>query len=94
MPPGAAVRSSALSGQAEAGKGALEETATQGAQIGVPAQAKAPESQLLSKIDPDEAPRGTEALELGAPSVVSASQKSREEGESNEEGGPRSSSSS
>ena len=94
MPPGAAVRSSALSGQAEAGKGALEETATQGAQIGVPAQAKAPESQLLSKIDPDEAPRGTEALGLGAPSVVSASQKSREEGESNEEGGPRSSSSS
>ncbi|KAI0256059.1 hypothetical protein BJV78DRAFT_435823 [Lactifluus subvellereus] len=71
-------------------KAALEETATQGAQIGMPTQANAPEPQLVSKMDTDDAPRGTETVGLGA----TTSQKSCEEGESNEEGVPRSSSSS
>jgi hypothetical protein len=94
--PGAPVRSSALSGQAEAApavKAALEEPPTQGAQVVMPAQAKASESQIVSKMDPDEAPRGTEALGLGASSVVGVLQKSCEEGEPGEEGEPRLSSS-
>ncbi|KAH9978726.1 hypothetical protein BGW80DRAFT_1280615 [Lactifluus volemus] len=69
-PPGAPVRSSAPSGQAEAG-----------AHIAMPAQAKGSESQVASKMDPDEASRGTEALGLGTT-------PSREEGEPGEEGVP------
>jgi hypothetical protein len=95
-PPSAPVHSSAPSGQAEAipgAKAALEESSTEGAHIAMPAQAKGSESQVASKMDPDEASRGTEALGLGITSVVGVSPKSREEGEPGGEGVPRSSSS-
>jgi hypothetical protein len=82
-PPGASARSSALAGQAEAAPAAratLEEPPAQGAQIVMPTQTKASESQIVSKMDAEEGPHGTEALELGASSAVDVSQKSSEEG--------------
>jgi hypothetical protein len=89
-PPNAAVRSSvAPSGQPEAvpvARAALEEPPMQGAQTWVSAQAKVSETLPVSKMDVDEAPRGAEDPGLGT------SLKS-EEGERNDEGGSRLSSS-
>ena len=95
-PPNAAVRPSvASSGQPEAvpvSKAALEEPSMQGAQTWVSAQAKVSETQTFSKMDVDEAPRGAEEPGLGAPTAVGTSLKP-EEGERNDEGGSRLSSS-
>jgi len=95
-PPIATVRSSvASSGQPEAmpvAKAALEEPPIEGAQTWVSAQAKASETQAVSKMDVDEAPRGAEEPGLGASAVVGTSLKP-EEGDRNDEGGSRLSSS-
>jgi hypothetical protein len=94
--PKAAVRSSvAPSGQPEAvpvAKAALEEPAIQGAQSWVSAQAKVSETQAESKMDVDEAPRGAEDSGLGTSDAIGISLKP-EEGEHNDEGGSRLSSS-
>ncbi|KAH9998507.1 hypothetical protein BJV74DRAFT_883192 [Russula compacta] len=91
-PPNGTVRSSAAtSGQAASEavsitNATLDETAMQGIQTGVPGRA---ETQTVSKMDEDEVPHGAEDPGLGT-SVVS---QKPEEGELNEEGGPRSPSS-
>ena len=95
-PPNATVRSSvAPSGQPEAvtvTKAALEEPPIEGAQTWMSAQAKVLETQGVSKMDVDEAPRGAEEPELGAFAAIGTSLKP-EEGERNDEGGSRLSSS-
>lgn len=94
--PNTAVRSSVTSsGQAEAvpdAKATLEEPPAQTAQTWVSGQAKAPETQPVSKMDVDEAPRGTEDAGLGASAAADTSLKP-EEDERNDEAGPRLSSS-
>jgi hypothetical protein len=95
-PPNATVRASvAPSGQAETvpvAKAILEEPPIQGAQTWVSAQAKVSETQTVSKMDVDEAPRGAEDSGLGASAAVGTSSKP-EEGERNDESGSRLSSS-
>jgi hypothetical protein len=90
--PNAAVRPSVTSsGQAEAvpvTKAILEEPPTQTAQTWVSAQAKVPETETVSKMDVDEAPRGTEDAGLGASAAVGTSLKP-EEDEHNDEAVPR-----
>jgi hypothetical protein len=79
------------SGQAEAvpvTKAILEEPPTQTAQTWVSAQAKVPETETVSKMDVDEAPRGTEDAGLGASAAVGTSLKP-EEDEHNDEAVPR-----
>jgi hypothetical protein len=94
-PPKATVRSSvAPSGQPEAvpANAVLEEPPIQGAQSWVSAQAKVSETEAVSKMDVDEAPRGAEDPGLGTSAAVGISLKP-EEGEQNDEGGSRLSSS-
>jgi hypothetical protein len=90
--PNAAARSSVTSsGQAEAvpvANATLEEPPTQTAQTWVSGQAKVPESEPISKMEVDEAPRGTEDAGLGASAAVGTSLKPEEE-ERNDEAGPR-----
>ena len=90
--PNAAVRSSVTSpGQAEAvpvAKVTSEEPPTQAAQTWVSGQAKVPETEPVSKMDVDEAPRGTEDAGLGTSAAVGTSLKP-EEDERNDEAGPR-----
>jgi hypothetical protein len=88
-PPNAVVRSSVTSsGQAEAVPVPKEEPPTQSAQTWVSAQAKVSETQPASKMDVDEAPRGTEDPGLGSSVAVGTSSKP-EEDERNEEAGTR-----
>jgi hypothetical protein len=90
--PNAAARSSVTSsGQAEAvpvANATLEEPPTQTAQTWVSGQAKLPESEPISKMEVDEAPRGTEDAGLGASAAIGTSLKPEEE-ERNDEAGPR-----
>jgi hypothetical protein len=89
--PNATVRSSVTSGQAEAvpvAEVTLEEPPTQTAPTWVTGQAKVPETQPVSKMDVDEAPRDTEDAGLGTSAVVGASLKP-EEDERRDEAGPR-----
>ncbi|KAI0272016.1 hypothetical protein BGY98DRAFT_1004167 [Russula aff. rugulosa BPL654] len=90
--PNATVRSSVTSpGQAEAvpvAKVTLEEPPTQTAQTWVTGQAKVPETQPVTKMDVDEAPRGTEDAGLGASAAVGTPLKP-EEDERSDEAGPR-----
>ena len=83
--PNPAVRSLVTSpGQAEAvpvAKATLEEPPTQTAQTW---EVKVPETEPLSKMDVDEAPRGTEDAGLGPPAAVGKP----EEDERNDEAGP------
>jgi hypothetical protein len=82
-------------GQAEAApvtKATLEEPPTHTAQTWVTGQAKVPETQPVSKMDVDEAPRGTEDAGLGASAAIGTSLKP-EEDERNDEAGARSPSS-
>jgi hypothetical protein len=88
----ATVRSSVTSsGQAEAVPVAnvtLDEPPTQTAPTWVTGQAKVSESQSVSKMDVDEAPRGTEDAGIGASAAVGTSLKP-EEDERRDEAGPR-----
>jgi hypothetical protein len=90
--PNANVRSSVTSpGQTEAvpvAKVTLEEPPTQTAQTWVTGQAKVPETQPVTKMDVDEAPRGTEDAGLGASAAVGTPLKP-EEDERSDEAGPR-----
>jgi len=90
--PNAAVRSSVTpSGHAEAvpvAKASLEEAPSQSAQTWVSAQAKVSETPTVSKMDVDEAPRGTQDPGLGASAVFGTSSKPEEDGR-NDEAGPR-----
>ena len=91
--PNATVRSSVTSsGQAEAvpvANATLEEPPTQSAQTWVSGQAKVTETQPVSKMDVDEAPRGKEDAGLGVSGAVGTSLKP-EEDERNDEAGPSS----
>ena len=90
--PNAVSRSSVTSsGQAEAvpvANATLEEPPSQTAQTWASEQAKVSETQPVSKMEVDEAPRGTEDAGLGASAAVGTSLKP-EEDERNDEAGPR-----
>jgi len=75
-PPDGTVRSSGQAEATPAVKAALEQPPAQAVQNGVPAQAKVPEAQAVSKID--EASHGSGEPRLGASDAVSAPPKPEE----------------